>query len=107
MSTVGQIERKTQSRVVKLFREQLDYEYLGDWHDGNRSSGIEDDLLIQNLQARGYDPALISRALDRLHKAAAVGAGRNLYEANRDVYELLRYGVKVKKDTPENASSAF
>ena len=105
MSTVGQIERKTQSRVVKLFREQLDYEYLGDWHDGNRSSGIEDDLLIQNLQARGYDPALISRALDRLHKAAAVGAGRNLYEANRDVYELLRYGVKVKATVREQSET--
>ncbi|GGD30259.1 restriction endonuclease subunit R [Microbacterium faecale] len=105
MSTVGQIERKTQSRVVKLFRERLDYEYLGDWHDGNRTSGIEDDLLIQNLQARGYDATLISRALDRLHKAAAVGAGRNLYEANRDVYELLRYGVKVKAAVGEQSET--
>lgn len=96
MSTVGQIERKTQDRVVKLFAEKLDYEYLGDWHDGNRTSGIEVALLEQNLRARGVDDALISRALDRLQKAAAVGVGRNLYEANRDVYELLRYGVKVK-----------
>ncbi len=31
MSTVGQIEKKTQRRVVKLFREQLGYDYLGDW----------------------------------------------------------------------------
>lgn len=105
MSTVGQIERKTQSRVVKLFREQLEYEYLGDWHDGNRTSGIEDDLLIQNLQARGYDATLIGRALDRLHKAAAVGAGRNLYEANREVYELLRYGVKVKAAVGEQSET--
>lgn len=30
MPTVGQIERKTQQRVVKLFREQLGYAYLGD-----------------------------------------------------------------------------
>lgn len=33
MSKVGQIERATQNRVVKLFRHALDYEYLGDWCD--------------------------------------------------------------------------
>jgi hypothetical protein len=27
--TVGQIERKTQQRVVKLFRDTLGYDYLG------------------------------------------------------------------------------
>jgi type I restriction enzyme R subunit len=33
MSTVGQIEKKTQQRIGKLFRESLDYDYLGDWTD--------------------------------------------------------------------------
>ena len=33
MSTVGQIEKKTQQRVVKLFRDTLGYDYLGDWID--------------------------------------------------------------------------
>ena len=28
---VGQIERKTQQRVVKLFRDTLGYDYLGNW----------------------------------------------------------------------------
>ena len=31
MPAVGQIERKSKQRVVKLFREQLGYAYLGDW----------------------------------------------------------------------------
>jgi type I restriction enzyme R subunit len=31
MSNVGQRERKTQSRVVNFFKEQLNYDYLGDW----------------------------------------------------------------------------
>ena len=30
-STVGQIEKKTQQRVVRLFREQLGYDYLVCW----------------------------------------------------------------------------
>ena len=33
MTTVGQIEKKTQARVVALFRERLGYDYLGDWTD--------------------------------------------------------------------------
>ena len=32
--TVGQIERKTQQRVVKLFRDTLGYHYLGNWITG-------------------------------------------------------------------------
>lgn len=107
MSTVGQIEKKTQDRVVKLFAEQLGYEYLGDWHDGNRTNGIEADLLIQNLRARNYDETLITRALDQLEKAAAVGVGHNLYEANRDVYQLLRYGVKVKAAVGESTQTVW
>ncbi|PPF52133.1 restriction endonuclease subunit R [Clavibacter michiganensis] len=107
MSTVGQIERKTQERVVKLFTEQLGYDYLGDWHDGNRTIGIEADLLTQNLRARNYDDTLITRAIERLEKAAAVGVGRNLYEANREVYQLLRYGVKVRPAAGESTETVW
>ena len=31
MSTVGQIEKKTQQRVVRLFRDTLGYDYLSNW----------------------------------------------------------------------------
>lgn len=33
MTTIGQIERATQNRIVKLFREQLGYDYLGNWEE--------------------------------------------------------------------------
>ncbi len=33
MSTVGQKERLTQKRIVKLFRQQLGYAYLGNWEE--------------------------------------------------------------------------
>jgi len=41
MPSVGQIERKTQQRVVKLFREQFGYAYLGDWTEREGNANIE------------------------------------------------------------------
>ena len=107
MSDVGQIERKAQDRVVKLFSEQLGYEYLGNWEYREGNSNVEVDLLTQNLKARGYDDNLITRALDQLGKAASVGGGHDLYEANRDVYQLLRYGVKVKPGVGEQTETVW
>ena len=83
MSVVGQIERKTQDRVVELFRDQLDYDYAGSWEYREDNSHVEVDLLAQNLLARGYDTALADKAIAELKKAASLGGGRTLYEANR------------------------
>ena len=107
MSDVGQVERKTQERVVELFTDQLGYEYLGNWEHRAGNSNVEQALLIQNLQARGYADNLINRALDQLGKAAAVGGGHDLYEANRDVYNLLRYGVKVRPGIGEQHETVW
>lgn len=67
MSAVGQIERKTQQRVVKLFQSALGYDYLGDWSDRpdqniNRNRNIDDALARQFLKQQGYDDALITNA---------------------------------------------
>ena len=107
MSDVGQPERKTQNRVVRLLRERLGYDYLGNWKDRAGTSNVEVELLIQNLSARGYDDNLINKAIDQLKKAAAIGAGRDLYEANHDVYGLLRYGVKVKPGASEQYETVW
>ena len=106
-SNVGQIERKTQNRVVGLFQSALGYEYLGNWEYREGNSKIEAELLTQNLRARGYDDNLITKAVDQLKKAAALGGGRDLYEANREVYELLRYGVKVRPAMGEQMQTVW
>jgi len=107
MSDVGQVERKAQNRVVELFKDRLDYEYLGNWEYREGNANIEVGLLTQNLRARGYDDNLITRTLDQLGKAASVGAGHDLYEANRDVYQLLRYGVHVKPGVGEQTQTVW
>ena len=100
MSTVGQKERKTQNRVVKVFCERLGYEYGGNLEDQDNSN-VDEALLRQNLLARGIDEELVNRAVQQVLTAVSVGAGQSLYDANRRVYDLLRYGAKVKRDVGE------
>ncbi|GAA1119795.1 type I restriction endonuclease subunit R [Nesterenkonia jeotgali] len=107
MSDVGQIERRSQERIVTLLRDQLGYDYLGNWQYEERSSNIESALLAQNLRARGYNDSLIDRALHELTKAASVGTGHDLYQANREVYQLLRYGVKVRLGVGEQSKTVW
>ena len=107
MSIVGQIERKTQDQVVELFRDQLGYEYLGNWESRDGNSHVEEQLLETNLLARGFDANLTNKAIAGLKKAASLGGGRNLYEANREVYELMRYGVHVKPGIGEQTATVW
>jgi len=107
MSNVGQPERKAQDRVIELFQESLGYGYLGNWEYREGNSNVEVDLLAQNLRDRGYSDNLINKALDKLKSDASLGGGRDLYEANRDVYGLLRYGVKVKPGVGEQTATVW
>ena len=101
MSTIGQKERKTQQRVVKLFRDALGYRYLGNWEEREGNRNIEPELLRAWLKSQGHSDALIGKALYELEKAAG-DTSKTLYDRNRAVYEMLRYGVQVKPDVGEN-----
>ncbi|MDF7824687.1 HsdR family type I site-specific deoxyribonuclease [Pontiellaceae bacterium B12227] len=107
MSEVGQKERATQNRVVKLFQDQLKYDYLGNWEEGERTMPVEDGLLCDYLTRKKYDGDLIQKALTKFYKALALGEGKNLYEANKAVYDHLRYGVKVKKGVGEQTDTVW
>jgi type I restriction enzyme R subunit len=99
--TVGQIERKTQERVKKLFIGKLGYNFLGDWSDRENNRNVEREELRDYLWKGHQDPKLINRAIDHLEKVAG-DTSKSLYDRNRAVYDLLRYGVKLKPDVGEN-----
>ncbi len=50
MSTIGKPERVTQNRVIALFRDQLYYDYLGDWTHREGNSNIEEKLLTEKTR---------------------------------------------------------
>jgi type I restriction enzyme R subunit len=95
VSAIGQAERVTQNRIVALFREGLNYRYLGNWSDRHGNSNIEDALLTAHLQRHRYSPAQISAALLKL-RTEADNHNCGLYANNQAVYGLLRYGVQVQ-----------
>jgi type I restriction enzyme, R subunit len=95
MNAIGKAEWVTQRRVIALFRDELKYRYLGDWSDRAGNSNIEEGLLNAHLKKSNYSPEQISRAIYLL-KTEADNPNRKLYQNNKAVYGLLRYGVPVK-----------
>jgi len=95
MNAIGQPERATQNRVIALFRDELGYRFLGDWSDRPDNSNIEEHLLTAYLAKCQYTPEQISRAIYLL-RIEAENPNRSLYDNNKAVYSLLRYGVPVK-----------
>lgn len=100
MSKVGQLERETQNRVVKLFQEKLDYRYFGNWQDRIDNSNIEEEIVTAYLKKK-YSDNLISKALYELNKVAG-DQSKSLYDVNKAVYSMLRYGVNVQPDVGQN-----
>ena len=95
MSEVGDRERATQDRVVKLFKEKLDYAYLGNWEERENNSNIEEYILRKYLSKKGYSEVLINKALDKL-RIAANNYNESLYTNNKNVYCLFPSPLKIK-----------
>ncbi len=97
---VGRPEIETQNRIIDLFSKQLGYSYLGNWEEGRENSNIEEIYLREFLQKQGYSDDLIGKALFELLKVAQ-NQNKTLYDINKEVYSLLRYGIQVKENLGE------
>ena len=97
---VGQIERKTQERIVGLFKTKLQYDYLGNWEENEDNRNIEREYLEKHLKGK-YNDDLISKALFALEKVND-DTTKSLYDSNKAIYSLLRSGVKVKPGASDN-----
>ena len=94
MNSIGKPEIITQSRVIKFFHEKLKYRYIGDLRD-QENHNIDEAKLKAWLISCDYSDGLASRAVETLINAAN-NLQHGLYAANKEVYDLLKYGAKVK-----------
>lgn len=107
MNNIGKPERETQNRIVALFKDELKYTYLGNWEDHERVQPIEENLLLDFLiNSQGYSDLVAKKAVQELVKVATNLSG-GLYEANKEVYKLLRYGVSVREELGELKERAW
>ena len=97
MNSIGKSERESQNRIIQLFQNELKYQYLGNWQEEERVWPLEEDLLHNYLIGKGYSENLAGKAISKLHLAVA-NISQGLYEANKEVYKLLRYGVPVREE---------
>jgi len=101
VTSIGAPEKNTQRRVVGLFVNKLHYDYFGNLSDCDNHNIHEGHLehflfAYQGLDREGGEE-LIRRAVAEVVKVACDTSLR-LYDRNKAVYDLLRYGVKVKAD---------
>lgn len=101
MTEFGKPERYTQNRIIKMFRDELGYNYLGNWEDREGNCNIEESLLTKFLKKLEYSDDLIKRAIYDL-RTTANNPNNSLYTNNKNVYQLLRYGINVKTEAGKN-----
>lgn len=96
--SIGQSEKVTQNKVIDFFKNPdiLGYCYLGNLKD-IANTNIKEDLLREYLRSCGYEQVLIDGAVAQLVRAAG-DMTRGIYDANKTVYSLLKYGAKVKPE---------
>lgn len=92
--SLGESERITQNRVIKFFKDILKYNYIGNLHDKINSNIIE-DRLVSFLQNK-YSNDIVQKVILKF-KEEAGNIQKSIYDVNKEVYNLLRYGVNVKQ----------
>ena len=108
MHIIRETEKDTQQRVIEFFQETLNYTYLGNWADSvDENSNIITEDLSDWLRRQNHDSNIINKAVYQLQQASKIGGSRTLYGANFEVYELLRYGVKVQPDVSEQHKTVW
>jgi type I restriction enzyme R subunit len=96
-------ERKTQTKVIKFFKEELHYDYLGNLCEVPNKNIRDDDLFAFLVGKQHYSETVARKAIADLQHAAG-DLQQGLYSANKTVYNLLKYSHPVSDADGENIS---
>lgn len=106
-SKIGSTERITQNRIVDIFKNELGYRHLGNWQDREENSQLEENILRDwLLNKKKLDPVLVDNAI-RKFSNTVYDQSKSMYDSNKEVYALLRYGVNVKAEVGKNSKNVY
>ena len=110
MPKVNETERETQDRILKLFcdKENLNYIYAGNLHHQINKNIVENDLLAWLTSSKGGDWNEITakKAITELQKVAN-NLEQGLYKANQNVYSLLKFGIHIIDQAGKPARTVY
>nr|WP_235324681.1 type I restriction endonuclease [Pedobacter lusitanus] len=106
-SNVGKLERETQNRVINLMQKELNYRYLGNWEERDNNSNVEEEILSTwLLNKKQYNQNLVTKAIFEFTKVTN-DQSKSLYDVNKEVYSMLRYGVTVQPEIGQNKQTIW
>ncbi|QOW61024.1 type I restriction endonuclease subunit R [Treponema pedis] len=110
MPKINETERQTQKRILDLFcnSEKLNYTYAGNLSGKSNTNIKEAELTawLTSSQGGGYSKPFAQKAVTELQKTAD-SMEHGLYTANKNVYERLKYGIKIAERSGEPERTVY
>lgn len=99
-------ERATQNKLIKFFQDNLQYKYIGNLEDQENCNLRKDDIISFLTKKMNYSFGLATKAYEELDKTSK-NLQQGLYSANKEVYNCLKYGVKVRETVEEAPKTVY
>lgn len=98
MQPTTNTERDTQNRIIRSLRDFGGYTYYGNLHDSENLPYIEPILKQFLTEKQGCSPEQAEEVVKKLRNAvAACHDNKTLYNANKDIYQLLTKPTAVSQ----------
>ena len=117
---ISQKERQYQNEIVKLFRERLNYEYLGAFQypknaqtreNGEKNTPIIESELRRFLSSKeyGYTKIQIEEAIRQTKEMARLSDSRRgtLADTNNKLYEVLTTHIAIQPDAEHHHENVY
>ena len=95
---IGKPEIATQDRLLRLFHDELGYDYLGNLKPLDNKNLRVEDLYSWLNKANPGRTELAAKALDKFAKAPQNFQTTQIAAANEEIYGMLKYGVSVEPE---------
>ena len=98
-------ESETQKRIIKFFKNELGYEYLGNLEDDINENIRWADWTAFLLKA-GYSSEFIFSLMTEFKRTLS-DYSQSPYHTNKEVYRILKYGLKLPEHPGEPPKTVY